>query len=499
MIIQMIPINIYALTRTEKIAFIQKLEKHMSKRTHPLTIKKWEIQSLKKFSEHLKDEMEHSVTMRFYYSFQIPKLGKEFDLLRISDDYVINIELKSREVSDEKIKKQLLQNRYYLASLGKTVKSYTYISSSDRLLRLTNSNKLIESNWGKLCSDLEKQTICYEDHIEDLFKEENYLISPFTDPERFLSRDYFLTFQQKDIKYHILKNIHTNSILFQGFTGLPGTGKTLLLYDIALQLSAKQKVCILHFGSFPEELEQMKHRLKRIDFYSCHSNSVLPNFEEYSVIFVDEGHQMSIATLKELEKYAIQEKKYIIFSYDLEDAISPNERASHIIDTLKTLPDFQEYRLTNRIRMNSELSSFIHCMMNATKYHRRSDYPSVALSISNNITETENLLNYYITNGYTYIKDEKIHFWEDKKITSVNASVGICKEFNKVVMLIDSSFLYDEDGYLKAVSSPTEMSDTNTSTVRNLFHGLNRAKNAVAIIVMQNEAVFSTLLSLLQQ
>ena len=168
MIIQMIPINIYALTRTEKIAFIQKLEKHMSKRTHPLTIKKWEIQSLKKFSEHLKDEMEHSVTMRFYYSFQIPKLGKEFDLLRISDDYVINIELKSREVSDEKIKKQLLQNRYYLASLGKTVKSYTYISSSDRLLRLTNSNKLIESNWGKLCSDLEKQTICYEDHIEDL-------------------------------------------------------------------------------------------------------------------------------------------------------------------------------------------------------------------------------------------------------------------------------------------------------------------------------------------
>lgn len=495
----MIPINIYALTRTEKIAFIQKLEKHMSKRTHPLTIKKWEIQSLKKFSEHLMDEMENSVTIHFYYSFQIPKLGKEFDLLRISDDYVINIELKSREVSDEKIRKQLLQNRYYLASLGKTVKSYTYISSSDKLLRLTNSNKLIESDWGKLCADLGKQSICYEDHIEDLFKEENYLISPFTDPERFLSRDYFLTFQQKDIKYHILKNIRTNGILFQGFTGLPGTGKTLLLYDIALQLSERQKVCILHFGSFPEELEQMKQRLKRIDFYSCITNSVLPDFEEYSVIFVDEGHQMSITTLNELKKYAIQEKKYIIFSYDLEDAISPYEQTCHIVDTLKNLPDFQEYRLTNRIRMNSELSSFIHCMMNATKYHRRSNYPSVSLSVSNDITETENLLLYYISNGYTYIKDEKIHYWDGSINSSVNASVGICKEFDKVVMLIDSSFTYDADGYLRAIASSAETTDTDISTVRNLFHGLNRAKNAVAVIVMQNESVFSTLLSLLQQ
>ena len=31
----------------------------------------------------------------FFYSFQVPRLGKEFDLLQIKDDQIVNIELKS--------------------------------------------------------------------------------------------------------------------------------------------------------------------------------------------------------------------------------------------------------------------------------------------------------------------------------------------------------------------------------------------------------------------
>ena len=34
-------------------------------------------------------------SLRFFYSFQIPRLGKEFDLLQIKDEQIVNIELKS--------------------------------------------------------------------------------------------------------------------------------------------------------------------------------------------------------------------------------------------------------------------------------------------------------------------------------------------------------------------------------------------------------------------
>ena len=87
--------------------------------------------------------MENAPALNFYYSFVMPKLGKEFDLLRVNEEYVVNVELKSGNVSDETIRKQLLQNRYYLATLGKNMYFYTFISGVDRLVRLSNSGRLV--------------------------------------------------------------------------------------------------------------------------------------------------------------------------------------------------------------------------------------------------------------------------------------------------------------------------------------------------------------------
>ena len=75
--------------------------------------------------------MQKVYSLRFFYSYQIPRLGKEFDLLQIKEDQIINIELKSGVVSDEAIRRQLIQNRYYLSVLGRPIQSYTYISSRE--------------------------------------------------------------------------------------------------------------------------------------------------------------------------------------------------------------------------------------------------------------------------------------------------------------------------------------------------------------------------------
>ena len=65
----------------------------MSRRRNFLTIKEWEIEGLRKLIEQLVIKIPTATRYEFYYSFQLPKLGKEFDLLRISEDYVVNIEL----------------------------------------------------------------------------------------------------------------------------------------------------------------------------------------------------------------------------------------------------------------------------------------------------------------------------------------------------------------------------------------------------------------------
>ncbi len=474
----MIPINIFILTRVSESNLIQKMERQMSKRKKPLHVKEWEVEGLCRLSNHLHEILPEFSGMKFFYSFMIPRIGKEFDLLQISDDYVINIELKSEDVTEDLMKRQLLQNRYYLSSLKRTVRSYTYVSKTDKLYRLSNGENLVESKWDKLCDDLKKMSDCYEEDLEELFLESQFLISPLTDSDKFLNREYFLTFQQRDIRSQILQNILQNKVRLQCFSGLPGTGKTLLLYDIAMSLSVKQRVCVLHFGFFPEGLKHLNERLRRIDFFACRNMDALPDMDSYDFILVDEGHQMREEVLLQLLEYSRKEQKPVLFAYDMEEAISNEEVPLYLHTRMLEMPEVIRFQLTNRIRMNKELSIFIHSLMCPVRYYHRREYPSVFAAYANDAAELGVILRGFINQGYVYIED---------------ASDTTSKEFDKVIMVVDERFYYDDAGYLR-----TRKEEDHSLGVRNLFHGLNRAKKSIAIVCMNNKTIFSSLLSMIQ-
>ena len=543
------PINIYALTRIDDSTKLERLERQMSGRRRYLKIKKWEIEGLKCFSAHLSSHMKDAEELNFYYSFTMPKLGKEFDLLRVNDDFVVNVELKSGNVTDDVVRKQLQQNKYYLSTLGKNMYFYTFISRQNRLVRLSNSGRIVDTEWDELAKVLERQENCFDGHIEELFKEDKYLISPLTDPGRFLRQEYFLTLQQKDIRKAIFKNIRhkdghiKHEFSVQGFTGLPGTGKTILLYDIAMQLSKGQRVCVLHFGSHEKELEQLDERLKRVDFYYCYdinkivinkdipddhfdklnsqdvetsdNRNILVLHNDYSAILIDEGHRVNEHSLSAILNLAKQWMVPVIFSYDKEDAISPEERTLSGADLIENIDGYTKYKLTNRIRMNSELSSFIACVMCVQGRNYRHDYPSVSLLYANNDKEAEILLQNFERDGYIYIWDDSLKTSQDisdgmvyrtdengqvtqmsdvkNAITSIETSAATCKEFDNVVMMIDDTFYYDDNGFLRYRNNNLD------SRVRNLYHGLSRAKKNIGIVVKGNTEVFEALLYVLQR
>ena len=100
-------ISIYTITRNQNIECLQKLERQLSGRTYFLKIREWELDSMKALVRQLEMRLPDVYALRFFYSFQIPRLGKEFDLLQIKDDQIVNVELKSGIVSDEAVRKQL--------------------------------------------------------------------------------------------------------------------------------------------------------------------------------------------------------------------------------------------------------------------------------------------------------------------------------------------------------------------------------------------------------
>ena len=167
-------ISIYALTREQDMNCLQKMERQLSDRSYFLKMREWELSSMKALVEQLERHMENVHLLQIFYSFQIPRLGKEFDLLQIKEKQIVNIELKSGAVSDEAIRKQLLQNRYYLSVLGRNIRSYTYVSSLDRLVRLNNHDHIVEANGKNYVRILRKKALSIRGILKNYFRQ-NYI------------------------------------------------------------------------------------------------------------------------------------------------------------------------------------------------------------------------------------------------------------------------------------------------------------------------------------
>lgn len=109
-----------------------------------LTIRDREIQGIKNLVANFTDPTIN--LCYFYIGYRVPKISREFDLLIFSQQYdVINIELKSNiNYAKEKIKKQLVSNKYYLSTITRSVKSVTYNSDLNTFYTLTDKNELIK-------------------------------------------------------------------------------------------------------------------------------------------------------------------------------------------------------------------------------------------------------------------------------------------------------------------------------------------------------------------
>lgn len=480
-------VSVYAITRQQNMEQLQKLERQLSGREHFLRLREWELDSMRSLVKQLELHMQKVSALRFFYSFQIPRLGKEFDLIQIKDEHIVNIELKSGAVSDEMIKKQLIQNRYYLSVLTRPIYSYTYISSENRLVRLTNHDHIVEADWESLCDILGRDSRDYQGDIEELFRAEYYLISPLTDPVKFLNKEYFLTSQQRDIRRQILRKIRAEHSGYFLFTGLPGTGKTLLLYDIAMELSNRRKVCMIHCSEAGKKWEILHERLHRIDFLS--DSRLLDDgkdiFAEYSAVLVDEAHLLSVEKLRFILKCAGD--RPVIFSSDSEDMISPYELDRGNLHVIEGLPGIQIFRLTNRIRTNAELSSFIQNIMHIPAGRRLKEYPHIEVVYANDDGEAANLLEDYRARGYWYKADGGNSYGS----RNAEPSGGV----DSLVVVMDDHYYYDEEGYLRSLEAKDR---ANVFNVRSLFHYLNQAKEILAIVVKGNPEVYAGLMNVLQ-
>ena len=181
------PINIYSISRIHNEAPFNIVEKHHSQKEDTQRTQYHEIESLRLLvNELFQMGMTVSEFDGFFYGFKIPQIGKEFDLLKFSDKYCLNIELKSVAVPDEQILGQLIKNRHYLNHLGKRIALYTVITDTMTCYKLSMNNELVEVDLGELLERLKVFSEEYSTEIDSLFRPSEYLVSPLNTPTKFI-------------------------------------------------------------------------------------------------------------------------------------------------------------------------------------------------------------------------------------------------------------------------------------------------------------------------
>lgn len=433
----------------------------------------------------------------YYIGYKIPQISKEFDLLRITENSIINIELKSG-ASNESIKNQLIKNRYYLGSLQKdNIYNITYQSNEDKLYILTEKKELVELDVADISRILLLEPPL-EVNLDSLFDPSEFLVSPFNNTDRFIKGEYFLTNHQKEIKESIVKIIEDNKYSACAISGKAGTGKTLLVYDIAKEMSLKQKkVLIVHCGKLSDGHEKLRDRheidLIPIKFFSGEKFS-----KKYNLIIFDEAQRIRSKQLKVILEN--KEKSNYLFSYDKTQTLSHQDgkygsrSAAELFEGVK-----KHFNLTENIRSNTEISSFIKRFIDRKDNVSQRKYKNITIQNFEKIDCVEDYISNLEDCGWVYISYTNLLYgnsiyqtYNINSKTPKNAHDVIGQEFDKVVVIVGKKFAYKETGELTH-----QVTNGPHLPHKMLFQAITRVRKELKIVIVNNPEILERCLEIL--
>ena len=432
----------------------------------------------------------------FLYGYVVPQLNKEFDLLKITNDACLNIELKSEEVPEEKMRRQLIQNLHYLKLLNKSVlRAFLFVSSTKTIYTLDSDNnlKLISlEDLSTAMSGLEDSEIV---DLDKVFLPSNILVSPLNSTDRFLSEDYLLTEHQENIKKEVLKYVETNTQgRFAGITGGPGTGKTLLIYDIARELAKSKRILMIHSGILCDGHYALNASLNNIRIIAA-KELRYREIKDVDVVIVDEAHRLYTESFEKIERWVKRAKTICLFSYDAGQTLSLSENRRRTAESIDALCGSNTHKLKNRIRTNKELALFITCLRDVTKYRVEYSFPNVTIVYEPDKNKALIRAKEFEKHNYTYISftPSLYNAGLDYQTSEHNTHNVIGQEFEGVCMILDYHWRYN-NGRLEGSGHP------NPDYLFNqlLYQGLTRVRSKLALIIC-SENVLSNILPLLQR
>lgn len=445
-----------------------------------------EIEDFALLSKQLIPFLEFSQMNGYFIGYAVMAgIREEFDILRFSKTIVLNIELKHKIPSGgfESIRDQLIRHRFLLKLLEKDVIVCTFVNEINKIYFLDEENELKEINPSEL-SEMIPLNCIFENELSAI-NLSKLLISPYSQPDEFSEHIYFLTDEQKKVRKDILETKYEKICLVGG----PGTGKSMLLLDLAKEYKLQKYKVIIIFCASMKDYKLISDKIGINIIPVKNMNSI--NFDEIDIILIDEAQRLykyQYENLLELKD------KIVVFSTDHQQTLHREEKLLDVEKNLENNSEVLTKKLKNKIRTNVQMASFIRKFLDLTvRKVQPYDYDKVnvvyfdnketASDYIENMCELESYvsieLTEYITKSSGVTKRKNIY----EKSKSSHSVIG--REYNKVLIPIDEHFIYKEGKLTSTYNEYYPYDETSC-----VFEALTRVKDELLLVVINNPKLY---------
>ena len=267
-----------------------------------------------------------------------------------------------------------------------------------------------------------------------------------------------------------------------------------MLYDIARTLGDEMKVCIIHSGILSQGHIELKSRQKKFDIISVRdcNEDVVSNYE---CVLIDESQRLYQIDFDCLIKAFKEKGIKCIFSYDFFQVLSYTEQNRNIPEQLKQQEEFVENKLSDKIRTNAEIVSFIKNVIDLkNKPKRYIDYSNIEVLYADNYETAKEIVRHYVNDkNYKFISytPSRIRSDIDQFRDYVNTHHIIGQEFDNVIFSMDRNFRYTAEGRLQGKKHP----NPDYIFYKLWYQGVSRAREKLCILIIDNEELFEKILS----
>ena len=331
-----------------------------------------------------------------------------------------------------------------------------------------------------------------ENNLLDDLDADSLIVSPYSDIKRFIDHRYFLNSEQKKIVQDILSTAKKVSMIKGG----AGTGKTLVLFDLADKLTKLGSKVLLIFCSILENPIEIDNQ---VDFKFIHIKQLQSlTIENFDYILLDESQRL----YEENYNRVIESPAKLIFCVDKAQTLKYEENSLNVEQKLENIVGVQKFDLKEKVRTDESLSTFILKLFEKDRNGLQPiEFPKVNAVYFDSVTRARYFIevmerdeNYESIEVASYkTKATGTTYNEKIKSDSKDGFTVIGREYENVIIPIDDRTIYIEN---KLVFRPTGFYYPYLGT-NGIFQAITRVKKHLLFVVIKNKEIYTEIQELI--